>query len=392
MNLKISVIIPSNKYKNSLQKVLMAINNQTFTPKEIIIIDSSSNDEVSLMLKNFTSKIPILYHKVKKAFPGEARNIGVNYASYEWIAFLDSKTVPTKNWLKDSLSIIQNNKFEVVFGQTKFIGTNYNQKLIVASTFGEIGHETTPGTVISKNNFIKSKGFIEGVRTADDLEWRQRLRGLNYKCFTPDFVNLTYSEIPNKISEMIKRYFIYSLHTARVNIQKNMKELYFSIFLVFTMILIPKWNYYVGWEKSYLYIPNITKIYFFCICLLLLINIILNKFIFKIKRTLISNILQIIILLMSIYLIYSWNKVIANWVEEGIWYIPHITKIYVSVLISFSLIYRGLFLPIKRKVKLNFLIPFNWLFIGFFGLILDLTKAPGYIFGGFLLPLMKKNY
>ena len=56
MNLKISVVIPSYRYKNSLKKVLMAINNQTFSPKEIIIIDSSSDDEVSLMLKTLEMK------------------------------------------------------------------------------------------------------------------------------------------------------------------------------------------------------------------------------------------------------------------------------------------------------------------------------------------------
>ena len=389
MNLDISVVIPSYSFKKSLYEVLKAINNQTFFPKEIIIVDSTPNNEISLMIEKFNSKIPIVYHRVKKAFPGEARNIGVHKASFKWIAFLDSKTIPSKDWLQNSSNIIQNKKFEVVFGKTLYKNNNYIEKLIIATTYGNIGHETTPGSIISKENFLKSKGFIEGVRTADDLEWRNRLRELHFKCYTPNSNNLTYIEIPNKISSMIKRYFIYSLHTAKVNIHRNMKETYFSIFLIFCMLLVPKWNSYVGWEESYLYIPNITKIYFFSISLLLLVSIFLNKFFFKVKKTILSNSLKIIILLMSIYIIFNWNKVIANWVEEEILYIPHITKIYLSIIILYSFFYRSIYLSINRKIEFNFIFPFNWLLIGFIGLLFDVVKAPGYVLGAILVPLYK---
>ena len=53
MNLDISVIIPSYKFKKSLYEVLKAINNQTFFPKEIIIVDSTPNNEISLMIEKF---------------------------------------------------------------------------------------------------------------------------------------------------------------------------------------------------------------------------------------------------------------------------------------------------------------------------------------------------
>ena len=54
---------------------------------------------------------------------------------------------------------------------------------------------------------------------------------------------------------------------------------------------------------------------------------------------------------MSIYIIFNWNKVIANWVEEEILYIPHITKIYLSILILYSFFYRSIYLSINRKIE-----------------------------------------
>ena len=53
-----------------------------------------------------------------------------------------------------------------------------------------------------------------------------------------------------------------------------------------------------------------------------------------------------------------------------------------GLLISF--LYRGIILPIRNNCKLNELIPFKFIFIGIFGLIIDLVKAPGFILGSTL--------
>ena len=46
------------------------------------------------------------------------------------------------------------------------------QKLLNSATFGNIAHETTPGTII-KRKIYENNYFIENVRTADDFEWRE---------------------------------------------------------------------------------------------------------------------------------------------------------------------------------------------------------------------------
>ena len=48
------------------------------------------------------------------------------------------------------------------------------------------------------------------------------------------------------------------------------------------MLIIPRWNFLIGgWTTNPLYIPNITKIYFLSILLLMLFNLIINNFIFE---------------------------------------------------------------------------------------------------------------
>ena len=59
-----------------------------------------------------------------------------------------------------------------------------------------------------------------------------------------------------------------------------------------------------------------------------------------------------------------------------------------SLRISFSLFYRGIYLPLKRNINIKTLLPFNWAYISLIGLGIDIVKAPGYIAGGFISPLI----
>ena len=102
------------------------------------------------------------------------------------------------------------------------------------------------------------------------------------------------------------------------------------------------------------------------------------------SRTLFSRTLQLIALIIVTLAVFNWNAVIAGWMEDAVLYVPHITKIYVGIVILTSILYRGIFLPLKRKVAPGFLFPFRWLQVGFLGLSLDLVKAPGYIMGAII--------
>ena len=86
---------------------------------------------------------------------------------------------------------------------------------------------------------------------------------------------------------------------------------------------------------------------------------------------------------------YHWNSAIPVWNVNSPFYIPHITKIYLASILVLSFIIRGIILPIKRGVHIKYLFPYRWVVIGLIGLILDISKSPGYFLGS-LLALYKK--
>ena len=72
---------------------------------------------------------------------------------------------------------------------------------------------------------------------------------------------------------------------------------------------------------------------------------------------------------------------LVDYLSSTILYVPHITKIYVGLLLMSAFIYRGLIKPIMNKTPRRELLPKNWFIVGIVGLLMDIVKIPGTIFG-----------
>jgi len=413
----ISVVIPTLNNPKDVQRVLKSLNNQQQLPDEIVIIDSSENDEIDHLVQKSISRIPITYKRygrayrldrfyyflskiffIKKffinlpkgrAYPYEASNHGSLIAKHEWIAFLDATTLPNDQWIQDYCGILQNNEAEAIFGNTKYLATTYFQSILRACTYGRNGIETAPGSFMKKADFLNGFQITEGVRSGGDVDWKNRVRN-NFITLTPEKSYLVYPHLHRNLLSCIKKFFIYQMHTAVQDIAHSIKDAYFVLALLFTLVLIPKWNAIVGWESSPYFLPHITKIYFISITLILLISILFNRFMSPdADKPLLKNAYKVIFLILISFGVYNWNNYLAGWVEESIWFIPHITKIFISLVCLTSFAYRGLYFPIKNNIKLSFLFPFNWFVAGSLGLLLDIVKAPGYLLGALISPFIK---
>ena len=86
-----SIIIPVYNVEKFLQECVNSVIEQLFKNYEIILIDDGSTDESGIMCDRFAenNKNIFVIHK-KNGGPSEARNVGIEKASGDYLLFLDS--------------------------------------------------------------------------------------------------------------------------------------------------------------------------------------------------------------------------------------------------------------------------------------------------------------
>ena len=383
----ICVVIPVQNNEKYLFEVFHGVDNQSLPPREIVIVDSSSNNKISNLINEWNGKIPVKHIKIDSAYPGDARNIGVEIAKIEWIAFLDSTTVPEHDWLERCVEMAIEKKVDFVGGLALFEADTYFKKLLRATTYGCSPHGTLPGSIMKKEDFEKSGGFISSIRSSEDIEWIERIKTLGVKMDSVKYPVVKYYGLPGNLWSAIKKYYKFAMATAQTEVLKGQKKLYMSVLLILLTILIYKWNKFAtGFdENSILYIPHITKIYLVSLVVLYVVfKGFMRPWNRKVKLGLFEKTYLLVIVVLTTGLVYKWNLIFARFNVESVFYIPHITKIYVTSLLLLSIVFRGIIRPLRRNVEWSFIFPFEWILIGLIGVTLDIVKAPGFIWGGIL--------
>lgn len=261
----VSLIIPCQNAAIKLFQLFESIPNWEITPNEIIVIDSSL--EKILVSKDFELFVKeqnidlILIHK-KNLFPGHARNVGISKAKNSVLAFLDTSTSPSEDWLSKGLNVMKHQNTDGVWGKTYYQADKFLPKIFRACTFGSNPIKTFPGTIMKKNIFNKCGLFIETARAGEDGDWMSRAELHNINMSTPENF-LKYDEL-NKIGfkNILKKWFRNYIYGSKLPFFRAHKDYYFYAISFVAVIIAFNWNWILAsWdEQSVFYIPNITKI------------------------------------------------------------------------------------------------------------------------------------
>lgn len=102
MAVELSVIIPCYGSSVILEKCLQMLGSQVAKVRyEIILVDSSPDNQVEVILKKFPN-VRFVYSQ-QRLMPGAARNLGVRNAYGDRLAFLDSDCIPSPHWVEQAM-------------------------------------------------------------------------------------------------------------------------------------------------------------------------------------------------------------------------------------------------------------------------------------------------
>ena len=104
MSKKVSIIVITFNAKDELKECLESLENQDYNEKEIIVVNDASTDgtlEFLLQYQKQTAiEIKIITNKANHGVAG-SRNVGIQHATGEIIAFTDADCVADRKWISE---------------------------------------------------------------------------------------------------------------------------------------------------------------------------------------------------------------------------------------------------------------------------------------------------
>ncbi len=123
----LSVIVPVYNVESYLRRCVDSIINQTFTDIEVILVDDGSTDMSGAICDEYAIKFDNIrvVHKENGGL-SSARNVGIDNAKGDMIAFVDSDDYINKNMYKNMISIMKKTNAEIISCMFQIVNENDN--------------------------------------------------------------------------------------------------------------------------------------------------------------------------------------------------------------------------------------------------------------------------
>ena len=245
--MKISVIVPVYNVSEYLSKCLDSILGQTFKSIEIIVVNDGSTDNSEEIVKEYQNRyMNIKYFYKENGGLSSARNYGLEYASGEYVAFIDSDDFISFDMMEkmyNEISITRTDicvcEFNYVYGDKvvrSYSNLNYTEDLVKK-------YLITPPmacTRLYKKELFNNIKFKEGI-FYEDLE------------LNPKLVKYT-----NKISFVNEGLYFYVVRSGSIMKQKEFNDKLYDIFKVLESNKEALYKDYPD-EIEYMYIIHLLR-------------------------------------------------------------------------------------------------------------------------------------
>lgn len=193
----ISVIIVVQNGERYLAEAIESVLTQTYQPNEIIVVGGESTDNTEKVAKSYEQ---VRYIRQIDRGLANARNIGIDAAQGELIAFLDHDDRWTPKKLSTQVDyFIKNPEIQYTNARVKLflepgcsLRSGFPKELLEEEQLGR-----TPGTLVARKSLFNLIGkFNPGFTIGCDVEWFTRAKDYNiFMAFIPEV--LLYKRIHN---------------------------------------------------------------------------------------------------------------------------------------------------------------------------------------------------
>ena len=202
-----SIIIPIyNNKEKEMTDCFASISQQQYKDFEVIVIDDGSNETCAKNIDYLSKKFFTRYRVIHTANNGvsKARNLGIKYATGNYIAFADGDDIVCPCMLMDAYQVLQKYDLDILYGMTQCMNEGelcirkQDRRLPVSVDFldrkgqnelychmfnvsrdrfkcGKIYVSRGPIARVVKKSLAEQNLFDEKLAFGEDEEWNLRL-------------------------------------------------------------------------------------------------------------------------------------------------------------------------------------------------------------------------
>lgn len=216
---KISLVIPVFNEEESISNLINSIEGQSFQPAEVVFVDGGSTDKTIEIIEQAIkdhSRFKLI--KTPRASPGKGRNIGVENALSQWIAFTDAGIRLENDWLMRLVEKAEDNPdADVVYGNYTPITNTFFEKcetlaLVPAQNKDVIRSRIVPSCLLKKEVWEKVGGFPD-LRAAEDLIFVEKVADSGFNIVHEPKAMVHWQLSPN-IWIAFRKFILYSKHNV----------------------------------------------------------------------------------------------------------------------------------------------------------------------------------
>ncbi|HMG92741.1 MAG TPA: glycosyltransferase [Chryseolinea sp.] len=182
----VSIVVPTYNRAHLIGETIQSIIDQTYTHWELIIVDDGSEDDTKNIIDRFTDKRIQYFAIAHCGMFGKVRNMGMQRAKGDLIAFLDSDDLWKPNKLSFQLSLFkQDPDAGFIFGHAEQFGigaipppqveTFYSGNVFIPLLLEERFVFVVP-SIMFKKEVLHTVGYIdESLIIGSDVEYFLRM-------------------------------------------------------------------------------------------------------------------------------------------------------------------------------------------------------------------------
>ncbi len=240
MTAPVSVVIPIRSEAPAvLEELLVGLKRQTALPQEVIFAEADPKDEAERgegFIKTWWASngwgggdCRVLPNP--GVFPGAGRNVGIQAAKGEWIAFLDAGIVPRSNWLQSLLAYAKEHKVKAVFGMGRFSSHDAVGRAVCALSYGEGAlRPILPASLFHREVFDRVGLFLPHLKMHEDTQWVARfMRAYNLKDDekpVDENALAEYSHFSQSVVGTITKWFESGIYAVRAGVRGRQQAIY----------------------------------------------------------------------------------------------------------------------------------------------------------------------